>query len=178
MGDPVLRQRLVYAALFVLLAGLSLFVRLLPLGSGVDVPGPDVMLALACAWIMRRPDFLPVALLAGVFLFEDFLLHRPPGLWPVAVVLGTEYLRNRQAVLRDVGFALEWVTVGGVLLAMLLGTRLLLSLSMTPLPSLGLSLIQLLATIAFYPIAAAASHWVLGVRKPATGQVDVLGRRL
>jgi rod shape-determining protein MreD len=178
MGDPILRERAGYAVLFLGLAALSLFVRLLPFGSDAAVPGPDVVLALACAWIMRRPDYLPVLLIALVILVEDMLLHRPPGLWAVAVVLGTEYLRNRQPVLRNVGFALEWATVGAVMLAMLLLTRTVMVLTMTPLPSLGLSLIQLLATVAAYPLLAGASHWVFGVRKPATGEVDVLGRRL
>lgn len=178
MGDPILRERLGYGALFLVLAGLSLFVRMLPLGSTAMVPGPDLLLALACAWIMRRPDYLPALLIALVVLVEDMLLHRPPGLWAVAVVLGTEYLRSRQNVLRDVGFALEWATVGAVMLAMLVVTRILMTLTMTSLPSLGLSLIQLLATVAAYPVVAAVSHWVFGVRKPATGQVDMLGRRL
>ena len=178
MAEPVRSRRAVYVALYLGLAALALFLRMLPLGGSSGLPGPDLFLALTCAWVLRRPDYVPVLAISTAFLAEDFLLGRPPGLWALVVVLGTEFLRARRSVMRDVGFVLEWALVTGVLVAMLLGGRLLMAILMVPQPSLGLSLVQLLATIIAFPVVVAVSHWAFGVRKPATGEVDTLGRPL
>jgi rod shape-determining protein MreD len=178
MAEAVRSRRALFIALYLSMAALMLFMRLLPLGSQTALPGPDLFLALTCAWVLRRPDYVPVLAIATAFLVEDFLLGRLPGLWALIVVLGTEFLRARRSVMRDVGFLLEWALVTGVLFAMLLGGRLLTAILMAPQPSLGLSLVQLLATIIAFPVVVAVSHWVFGVRKPATGEVDRLGRPL
>jgi rod shape-determining protein MreD len=49
---------------------------------------------------------------------------------------------------------------------------------MLPQPALGLSLAQFVGTVAIYPLVAAALHYGLGLRKPATGEVDELGQKL
>lgn len=178
MAEAVRSRRAFYVSLYLGLGAAVLFLRLLPLGPGTGLPGPDLFLALTCAWVLRRPDYVPVLAIAAAFLVEDLLLGRPPGLWALVVVLGTEFLRARRTVMRDVGFLLEWALVTGVLVAMLLAGRLLTAILMVPQPSLGLSLVQLLATILTFPVVVALSHWAFGVRKPATGEVDMMGRPL
>ena len=77
-------MRLAFA--FLVLA--ILFFRLLPLQT--DVGGliwPDFVLGFALAWSVRRPEFVPAVLLAGVFLLSDLLLQRPPGLWAVLALI-------------------------------------------------------------------------------------------
>ena len=64
------------------------------------LPGPDIILLIALSWIVMRPDYVPVLLLAVVFLLTDLLLMRPPGLWTALAVLAGEFLRNRQLQLR------------------------------------------------------------------------------
>jgi hypothetical protein len=46
---------------------------------------------------------------------------------------------------------------------------------MTPQAPLGLTLIQLILTIALYPVVAGVAHVALGLRAPAQGEVDALG---
>lgn len=165
--------------LFLGIAALSLFIRLLPLGEmPVRFPAPDAVLALTMAWVVRRPDFLPALAIVAVFLLEDLLLSRPPGLWALMVLAGTEFLRARNAMLRGLGFWMEYLLVAAVMLAMLLAYRLILAIVMVPPPPLGLSFLQFLGTVAVYPVVVAVSHFLLGVRKPATGEVDSLGQRL
>ncbi|MBE0454360.1 rod shape-determining protein MreD [Roseovarius autotrophicus] len=163
-------------ALFSGLAGLLVFLHLLPLDT---VPpgwaGPDLFVALTFAWAVRRPDFVPPLLVAGLALMMDLLFHRPPGLWAALTLVGTEALRRRAPALRDMTFAADWAAVAGTLVAITLGYRLVLSVFLVPQPPIGLSLMQLLSTLLAYPLVALVSHLFLGVRKAAPG--DLAGTR-
>lgn len=188
-------QRLVFIMLFLGLAALVTFTRLLPLGgygSGVvgeneqgmvraalsALPMPDILLCLTLAWVVRRPDLLPAPVIAGYFFFEDILLLRPPGLWALIVLFATEWLRGRSEQMRGYGFGLEYMVIVPLLLVMFVANRAVLAFVMIPLEPLGLSLAHLLGTIVIYPGIVAVSHFVFGLRKPATGEVDALGQRL
>lgn len=172
-------QTLRFAALFAGFAALSFFVRLLPLGGeSPTLPAPDLLLCVTLAWVVRRPDYLPAVLIGAVFVLEDLLLMRPPGLWALLVLLGTEFLRNRNALIRGLNFWFEFAMVAGTLTAMFLANRLILAIVMVPQVPLGLSFMQFLGTLACYPLVVAVSHYLLRVRKPATGEVDALGQKL
>ncbi len=190
-------QRLLYILLFLGLALVVTFFRLLPLGGyGVPLgpvladedavhgwslrhlPMPDIMLCLTLAWVVRRPAMLPAWLVVMYFFIEDILLLRPPGLWALIVLLATEFLRKRTETLRQHGFLLEYLTIFAVMLAMFVANRAVLAIVMGPQAPLGLSLAQFLGTVLAYPAVVALSHFVFGLRKPATGEVDALGQRL
>lgn len=192
-------QRLLYVSLFLGLAALMTFYRLLPLGSygflqdtgtQSDIPAggmgfslsnfsaPDFLLCLTLAWVVRRPDLLPAPVIVGYFFVEDLLLLRPPGLWALIVLMGSEFLRTRTEQLRGYGFWLEFLLVIALMLAMFLANRAILAIVMVPQVPLGLSFAQFLGTVAIYPFVVAVSHFVFGLRKPATGEVDALGQRL
>lgn len=165
-------------ALYLALAAALLTVPLLPLDTlPRTYATPDLLLAVTAAWAARRPDTLPVLLVAGVFLLADLLLQRPPGLLTALVLIFTEWLRRRSARLRRGSFLGEWAAVGGGLAAVALADRLLLAVAMTPQPPLGLTLIQVIFTIATYPLVAGIAQVALGLRRPAQGEVDALGHR-
>ncbi|AWB49416.1 rod shape-determining protein MreD [Gemmobacter aquarius] len=179
MVDPLRVTLWFYRGLFVTLAALLLFIKLLPLGSlAGSWPGPDLLLCLILAWVVRRPDYLPVLLICAVVLIEDFLLMRPPGLWAGVVILGTEFLRVRVGLTRELSFAAEWALVAAVLVAMLLAYRLVFVIAFLPQPAFGFALLQTLWSILCYPFVVAASRFAFDLRKPATGEVDAYGRRL
>ncbi|MBC7132925.1 MAG: rod shape-determining protein MreD [Roseovarius sp.] len=164
-------------ALHVGLAALFVFVNLLPLETRPPGwAGPDLFLALTFAWAVRRPDFVPPLQVAALALMLDLLLHRPPGLWAALVVLGCEALRRRAPALRDRTFAADWAAVAGVLVAMTLGYRLVLAVLLVDQAPLGLSLTWLISTLAAYPLVVLVSHLLLGVRKPAPGDLAMRGR--
>ncbi len=168
-----------YRLLFLFVACLFLFIRLLPLRDVVGgFPGPDLILCLIFAWMMRRPDFLPVWLIASVLLAEDLLLLRPPGLWTALVVLATEFLRARHALTRELNFAVEWLLASGLMIAMLLAQRLILTLTLVELPPFGFAVVQVMWSIIAYPAIVGLSRLAFDLRKPATGEVDDFGRRL
>ncbi|MEX0348709.1 MAG: rod shape-determining protein MreD [Paracoccaceae bacterium] len=178
MGSQASRiwiMRLVYCALMVLI----LFFHLLPLDT---VPRhwapPDLFVAFTFAWVTRRPDYVPVLLVAAVMLTVDLLLQKPPGLLAAMVVAGCAFLRGRAATpASETGFVTEWLTVSGVLFAIFAADRAILGLTEIGSPPFLLSASQLVLTILFYPIAVAISQIVFGVRKLKRSDADAVGAR-
>ncbi|MFO1201144.1 MAG: hypothetical protein U1E58_00740 [Tabrizicola sp.] len=77
------QEHWIFRGLFLAIAMLLLFIRLLPLGSAPGaLPGPDLLICVIMAWIVRRPDFLPMPLIFLVILTEDLILMRPRGSGP------------------------------------------------------------------------------------------------
>lgn len=179
MVDPLRRDVLLHRGVFVAVAVLSMFLRLLPIDFEAGRwPGPDILLCLTLAWVMRRPDYLPTLLIAAVFFVEDLLLMRPPGLWTALVLLGTELVRSRLALSRELSFPAEWLLTGLLMIVMVLLYRLAFAMTLLPQTSLGYAMIQVLTSILIYPVVVWVSHATLGVHKPVMGEIDKLGRRL
>jgi rod shape-determining protein MreD len=192
MAERSLSGRVWYAGVYVAIAALVLLLRFVPLqglgdpstppgetGLGLsNWPAPDVVLALTLAWVVRRPDLLPAPLIAGYMFLEDILMMRPPGLWALVVLGTTEFLRRRTLTLRGLVFWLEYALIAALILGMFTVNRLVLGIVMVPQPPLGLSLAQFVGTVAVYPVVVAFLQFGLGLRKPATGEVDDLGQKL
>lgn len=179
MVDPVTLQTWGHRALFAGLIGTLAIARLMPVDAGqIGLPGPDLMLVLTFAWVLRRPSFVPAWLIVALFLPLDLLFQRPPGLGALIVLLAAEFLRGREGFSRGLPFPLEWAMVAGVLLAMAGVTQIVLGIFFVPRPPLGLELLRALFTAAVYPVAVLASHFLFGVRRASPGEVDALGARL
>ncbi|MFD1883651.1 rod shape-determining protein MreD [Paracoccus pacificus] len=166
--------RLAGQILFVLLFLICLFFRLIPLAPGrISWPGPDIFLCLTMAWVLRRPQQVPVLLIAATFLVADIILLQPIGLWAAIVVVATEYLRGREPRWRDLPFMLEWPRIALILAVMLLARRFALAVSLTPQGSLGESLLQYLATVGAYPVVVLAAHWLIGLRRITPAEAEM-----
>ena len=166
-------------AVFPALALLYIFFHLLPLDT---VPRqwapPDLLVAMAMAWSLRRPDYVPTVLLAVTLLLADLMFQRPPGLLALLVLLGCEFLKPRALTHRDATFVAEWISVGLVLAAITVLNRLALSLVSVQQAPFGLILIQMLLTIAVYPLVVLVSQSILGVRRMTSAELETLGIRL
>ncbi len=195
MIDGATREVWAHRILFVVLALVFLFFRLLPLGEviapcGPDdsgcrllawfshMPGPDLLLCIIFAWTMRRPDYLPVLLIAAVVLLEDLIVLRPPGLWTGLVVLVSEIIRNRVALTRELNFGVEWLLVSAMMVVMLIVYRMAFGLVLLPQPPFGFAMVQVIWSILCYPLVVFLSRVVLDLYKPGMGEVDAYGRRL
>ncbi len=179
MAKPMISRRWAYRGLFVAIALLLIVLRMLPLSTKPEhVPGPDLLICFTFAWVLRRPDYVPVLLIALVFLFEDLILMRPPGLWAVIVVAGSEFLRGREALTRELGFAMEWAMASVVMVAMLLAYRMAFMVAFLDQPAFGLAALQIAASILCYPLVVLFSRSALNLHKAAPGEVDALGRRM
>lgn len=139
---------------------------------------PNFLLLLAATWVTRRPSFAPVWVIAGLFLLADLLFQRPPGLWTALVLILTEILRGRARSMRTLPFWLEWATVAMGIVLITAIYVFTLSMVLVPQASLGLTLAQLMLTIALYPVVVFVSYAVFGVSRPAPGEVDDLGHRI
>jgi len=171
MISPLALHRWAFIGLFLLLSMFIIFARILPLGPVSEgMPPPDTIVLLGFAWVLRRPDFVPVVLFAAILLVTDLLFLRPPGLATALAVIGLEWLRARAGLMRERGFIIEWATVASVLALMLLAERVVLALLFVPQDNPGLAVFALAVNILFYPFIAALSVWGFRVRRLAPGE--------
>lgn len=179
MGDRLLAGPWLWRGIYVSAVLAMLFLRLLPLPSEAgSLPGPDLLMCLSCAWVLRRPDHLPALLIAGAVFLEDMVLMRPPGLWAAILLIGTEFLRSRAAFSRELTLLSEWFMVAIVMLGMMLAYRMINGLTMLPQPGIGFTLVQFVFSALAYPCLVGLLRLTFGLRKPAAGEVDPQGRRL
>ena len=176
MTGPRLQAVVLGGLGFAALAAVLVLVKLLPLGTPAEGwPAPDLILCLLVAWMVRRPDLLPMPLVAGVFLWADLMLMRPPGLWAAFAVLAGEWLRRRQPGLRAAPLLAEPGLLAGLMVAMVLAHWAVLTVLFVDQPRLGWQLLQVPVTVLAYPLVAVGLHVGLGLRRrPA---VDGFGRR-
>lgn len=153
-------------ATFAALAVGLLFWALLPLNT---VPrnwaGPDWLMVLTMVWVLRRPDYTPTLLIAAIILLADFLLGRPPGLMAAITVLVCENLRRRAMSASEMAFSVEWLTAASALAVVAIGNRLLTGVFILDQASLTLTLMQLVASVAVYPLVAGLCALLLGIRQ-------------
>ncbi|TDK42234.1 rod shape-determining protein MreD [Antarcticimicrobium luteum] len=165
-------------AAFLGLALLIMFFHLIPLDT---LPRrwapPDLLIAAAFAWCLRRPDYAPAVSIAAVMLMADLLFQRPPGLMALLAVLGSEYLKTRAGGLREASFAGEWLAVCLTLLAITVLNRLVLGVLSVEQAQLSLSLIQMAMTMLAYPLVVLVTQSLMGVRKLAHGDAEAMGGR-
>jgi rod shape-determining protein MreD len=179
VAEPLTTRRWAYRTLYVLVSIVVIGVGLLPLGDGTaGLPGPDLVVVIAFAWVLRRPHYVPPLLLALVVLLGDAFALRPLGLWAALVVIGAEFLRTRESLLRDLPFLAEWALITVLLLALSLAYWTIQAVFMVVQPSLGQLLLRALASALVYPAVVAVSAAVFGLRRLAPGEVDTLGHRL
>jgi rod shape-determining protein MreD len=166
MASNSTTQLWIMRAAFPGLALVIIFFHLLPLDT---IPRrwapPDLLLAMAFAWSLRRPDYVPTLILALTLLVADLMFQRPPGLLALLVLLGCEVLKIRSETHRDNAFVAEWLAVAAVLGAIIVLNRLVLGIMAVQQAPLALILIQMLMTIVAYPLVALISQSVFGVRR-------------
>ncbi|WP_068248986.1 rod shape-determining protein MreD [Tritonibacter horizontis] len=164
---------------FVAVALVILFFHLLPLDT---LPRrwspPDLLVALAFAWSVRRADFVPPLLIAAVMLLADLLMQRPPGLWALLVLLGSEFLKSRLPASRETSFLGEWFAVAVIIVGITLLNRMILGILAVEHAHIALLMIQVIMTIAVYPIVVLLSQTLLGVRRLSAADAETMGARL
>jgi len=178
MFGPSRHRQLIGMTLY-LLASLALIVAaLLPLSPGrIGWPGPDLLILLTFAWVLRRPEQVPVLVIAVVMLAADILLFRPVGLGAAIAVVATEAARRRQQRWRDQGFLVEWLRVAILMVLMVLAGRVIQTLflippTLAPLPPLGLDILRLITSVGAYPFVV-ATLGLLGLRRAAPGKPEL-----
>jgi rod shape-determining protein MreD len=166
MNEGRLYKLILAGTVFVGLSVAMVLVKLLPLGLNAGGwPVPDLLLCLLVAWMIRRPDLLPMPLVAAVFLWADLMLMRPPGLWAALAVIVGEWLRRRQRGLRAAPLVAEPGLLAGLMIAMVLAHWAALTVLFVDQPRLGQQLLQVPVTVLAYPVVAAVLQLGLGLRR-------------
>jgi rod shape-determining protein MreD len=168
MGERAPFKVWLLRGLFAVLVLAILLRGLLPLDVGApSIPGPDLILCLVLAWVQRRPDVMTAPLIAGTILLADFLLMRPPGLWALLVLIGSEVLRRRAYRSESTPIALEMGIVTLTIAAMMLAQRVVLTILFVDQPSITAELLHFLTTVVAYPAVVVVSVFVFGIRTRA-----------
>ena len=179
MAESQAARRWLGRSVFVIISLVLLFAQMLPLQTAPRPwAPPDVLLAMTLAWVIRRPDLVPVVLIAGLYFFADLMLQRPPGLSTAMIIIVTEILRRRVDDIRSSAFALEWVSVTAAIVALALANRAVLAFLMLPQAPVMLTFSQTVATVIAYPAIVFLSYLAFGVSRPAMGELDDMGRRI
>ena len=164
---------------FVVLAFLFIVIALVPRDLRPPAwAAPDFLLAFTLAWVARKPSYLPVIVIAAFFLMADFLFMRPPGLWTALVVVLTEIIRRQNQDFRNMPFLVEWGTIAFGIVAITIVNRIVIAIVMLPQAPLGLTVLQMLATIAAYPFVLVIAHLAFGVSRTARGETGNRGHLL
>ncbi|WP_299353787.1 rod shape-determining protein MreD [uncultured Shimia sp.] len=160
---------------FVLLIFVLLFLQLLPLQT---VPrswaGPDLIVLFTVAWSVRRPEYVPTLLVAGLTLLVDLILLRPPGVMAAIMILARQTLKGQERGLRDSTFMAEWLVATLALATIALTNRVFLSVFLVDQAPLGMSLTELAMNVITYPFVALVSYTVFGLRKVSPGETDAI----
>ncbi len=176
MVDPVTARRMGYWTLFLLIWLAVMFVWLLPIDTvGGNWPGANWTMLFAFAWVLRRPNFIPVFLVAIVILLDDMVFMRPPGLMAGLTVIGLEFLRSRAKFSRELPFLFEWALVGGIIFAVMAVNWLVLGLFAITKPNLALYGLYFVITATVYPVVVLISTQLMAVRHLPAGAVDQRG---
>ena len=132
---------------------LIIFFQILPLQTTPQTwSGPNVLLVFFAAIVSKRPELISSFLLASIFLIEDFFLMRPPGLMSALTVLGFYFLKRKFQTQEVNSFMFGWGSVTACLTTILLLYYFISILLFIPSAGFKLSLMELLMTLALYPI--------------------------
>ena len=137
-------------------------------------PGRIWLLGFACAWCLRRPEYVPAWSLAGLFLLADLLLQRPPGLWALLALMGCENLKSRaQSCAMPVSRGMA--DRGSIVIAITLANRVIWRWCWSTCPALDAEPFRTGHDPAILSADRLVTHGLMGVRKAAPGDLDALG---
>lgn len=165
---------MIYPLIFIFISLLLIFFRMLPLDLIVrSWTAPNFLICFMLAWSMRKPEAIPSFLIAAIFLLQDFLFQRPPGLYAALALLVCEWSKRQALLAEEFPFLIEWLTATIALVALFVGYRLILSLSLSALAPFRLSLFELIITIVSFPIIVGICRYALRLKSP---QLLTLGK--
>ena len=157
----------IYRMIFVAIAIFLILTNLMPLQTTPQSwPWPNILLLVIFCWSLREPNFVPIPLIIANLLLQDFLQHRPPGLFSGVSIIILIWIKAFTARSDDKSFLAEWVRVSLALAAISLIHHLVLLVSFVNTTELRVSLIQTILNISTYPIIVLVSHYVFRVKRP------------
>ena len=158
-------KSLTYPILFILIIFLLMFIKILPLDT---IPkewiGPDVLFCVILTWCLRRPLSAPIVLIGLLFLLQDILFQRPPGLYAACATLVCEWCKRQVLRAEDFPFVAEWLTASIAIVAVFVLSQGIASLSLIATPPTVMFVKELMPTILTYPVVVVLLRYGFGLR--------------
>ena len=154
-----------YTLSFSLISFVLIFIRLLPLDNfSTDFAAPDLLLCVTLVWCLRSPASAPIILLGFLFLMQDVLFQRPPGLFAASATMLCEWCKRQSFQSEEFPFSLEWLTASLAIIMIFFLTRAVAMLSVISIPPLHLSLKEVFVTIISYPFVVLLLRFGIGLK--------------
>lgn len=141
------------------------------------LPVPDIFFCITMAYVVRRPEYVPVWSIFFVYFLRDVLTQAPLGLCTLLMVMGTEVVRGNIQAFREYIFGLEWLWIGTIFLAITATEQMLLALTLSDTPRLSGQVLLILFTVAAYPVTVGVMKYGFGITRPRPGELDAWGKR-
>lgn len=142
------------------------------------LPVPDLFYCVTMAYVVRRPEYVPIWAVFFVFFVRDILTQAPLGLCTLLVVMAIEVVRANIQAFREYIFGLEWLWVATIFVAITLIQQVLLALTLSDTPRLVEQVLLILFTVLVYPVIVGVMKYVFGITRPRPGELDAWGKRL
>lgn len=127
-------------------------------------PSPDLILCVTFAWVLRRPDLVPVVAVMLIGLCADLLYQRPPGVMAALMLASSELLRSRGRLSRPLLAIMEWGLIAILVFTMALAHWAIMGLTLVPHAPLRYEFWQAAVTVLSYPAVVWLTRHV-GIRK-------------
>lgn len=142
------------------------------------LPYPDFFYCLTMAYVVRRPEYVPIWTIFLVFFMRDILTQAPLGLFTLLVVMGSEVVRANIQAFREYIFGLEWLWVATIFAVITVVQQVMLALTLSDAPRFVEQLLLILLTVLAYPVIVGVMKFGFGIIRPRPGALDAWGRRL
>ena len=81
--------------LFLFLGFMAIIIPTAPISSSPTIiETPDILICLIFSWLLGDSKSAPIFSILALCLLADILWHRPLGLWPMFVLLASEFVRS------------------------------------------------------------------------------------
>ncbi len=170
---PTLLQQLDRWARRALPVAISLLLALLS-AVPIPVPGyaalaPDLVLMAVFYWVVHRPDLMSLPVVFVIGLFADLVSGTPLGVNPLILILVHVTIMSQHRVFRGKPFPIVWLGFAVVAGPAKLTQALLVPIVVGAWPDPVLLLVQIVLTIALYPVLAAWFARLQRLALPAAG---------
>lgn len=168
-----------YRASFVGIGLLCVLWSIIPFDLSADaLPVPDLFYCITMAYVVRRPEYVPIWAVFFVFFMRDVLTQAPLGLFTLLIVMATEVVRANIQAFREYIFGLEWLWIAAIFVFITLLQQALLALTLSDTPRLLEQVLLILFTVLVYPVIVGAMKFGFGITRPRPGVYDAWGKRL
>ncbi len=146
--------------------------------SAEALPDPDLFYCLTMAFLVRRPEYVPIWTVFVVFFMRDVLTLAPLGLSTLMIIIASEVVRTNVQAFREYIFGLEWLWVATMFTIITLIQNTVLTLTFADTPRLVEQVPLILFTVLAYPVIVWVIRYVFRITRPRPGESDAWGKRL